>query len=60
MKAIEAMTKEELANAVLFEDDMSLYERFDEQRFLDGDYTAEEMQSIIRSWIMEDPDTVLY
>lgn len=57
MKAVEDMTKEELTNAVLFEDDMSLYERFDEQRFLAGDYTVEEMQNIIKSWIMECPDS---
>lgn len=59
MKAIEDMNKEELTNAVIFEDDMSLYERFDEQRFLDGDYTEEELRSTIKAWIMECPDTVI-
>lgn len=59
MKAIEDMNKEELTNAVLFEDDMSLYERFDEQRFLADGYTEEELRSIIKAWIMEAPDTVI-
>lgn len=59
MKAVEDMNKEELTNAVIFEDDMSLYERFDEQRFLGGDYTEEELRSIIKSWIVECPDTML-
>ena len=57
MKAIEDMNKEELTNAVIFEDDMSLYERFDEQRFLSGDYTEEEMRNIVKEWILKCPDT---
>ena len=58
MKAIEDMNKEELTNAVLFEDDMSLYARFDEERFLAGEYTEEELRSEILAWIMEAPENV--
>lgn len=58
MKAIEDMNKDELTNAVLFEDDMSLYARFDEQRFLVGDYTEEELRSEMLAWIMEAPESV--
>lgn len=58
MKAIEDMNKDELTNAVLFEDDMSLYECFDEQRFLAGDYTEDELRNIITAWIIESPDTM--
>lgn len=57
MKAVEDMNKEELTNAVLFEDDMTLYESFDEQRFLSDDYTEEEMRSIVKDWILKCPDT---
>ena len=58
MKAIEDMNKDELTNAVLFEDDMSLYERFDEQRFLAGEYSEDELRAEILAWIMEDPETI--
>ena len=58
MKAIEDMNKEELTNAVLFEDDMSLYERFDEQRFLAGEYSEDELRAEILAWIMEAPETI--
>ncbi len=60
MKAIEDMNKEELTNAVLFEDDMSLYQSFEEERFLAGQYEEAEMRSIIKQWIMECPDTMAY
>lgn len=60
MKAIEDMNREELLNTVLFEDDMTLYESFEEQRLLNGDYTEEELRSIIKGWIMECPDTMAY
>lgn len=53
MKAIEDMNKEELTNAILFEDDMSLYERFDEQRFLAGEYSEDELRAEILAWIHE-------
>ena len=58
MKAIEDMNKDELTNAVLFEDDMSLYERFDEQRFLAGEYSEDELKAEILAWIMEAPETI--
>ena len=58
MKAIEDMNKDELTNAVLFEDDMSLYERFDEQRFLAGEYSEDELRAEILAWIMEGPETI--
>ena len=58
MKAIEDMNKDELTNAVLFEDDMSLYERFDEQRFLNGEYTEEQLRSEILAWIHEAPESI--
>ena len=58
MKAIEYMNKDELTNAVLFEDDMSLYERFDEQRFLAGEYSEDEIRAEILAWIMEAPETI--
>ena len=58
MKAIEDMNKDELTNAVLFEDDMSLYERFDEQRFLAGKYSEDELRAEILAWIMEAPETI--
>ena len=58
MKAIEDMNKDELTNAVLFEDDMSLYERFDEQRFLAGEYSEDEIRAEILAWIMEAPETI--
>mgnify|MGYP003611389847 FL=1 len=58
MKAIEDMNKDELTNAVLFEDDMSLYERFDEQRFLAGEYSEDELRAEILAWIMEAPETI--
>lgn len=59
MKAIEDMNKDELTNAVLFEDDMSLYERFDEQRFLAGEYSEDELRKEILAWIHEAPDTMI-
>ena len=58
MKAIEDMNKDELTNAVLFEDDMSLYERFEEQRFLAGEYSEDELRAEILAWIMEAPETI--
>jgi len=58
MKAIEDMNKDELTNAVLFEDDMSLYERFDEQRFLAVEYSEDELKAEILAWIMEAPETI--
>ena len=58
MKAIEDMNKDELTNAVLFEDDISLYERFDEQRFLAGEYSEDELRAEILAWIMEAPETI--
>ena len=58
MKAVEDMNKDELTNAVLFEDDMSLYERFDEQRFLAGEYSEDELRAEILAWIMEAPETI--
>lgn len=58
MKAIEDMNKEELTNAVLFEDDMSLYERFDEQRFLAGEYSEDELRAEILAWILEAPESI--
>lgn len=58
MKAIEDMSKEELTNAVLFEDDMSLYERFDEQRFLAGEYSEDELRAEILAWIHEAPESI--
>ena len=58
MKAIEDMNKDELTNAVLFEDDMSLYERFDEQRFLAGEYSEDELRAEILAWIVEAPETI--
>ena len=58
MKAIEDMNKEELTNAVLFEDDMSLYERFDEQRFLAGQYSEDELRAEILTWIHEAPESI--
>ena len=58
MKAIEDMNKDELTNAVLFEDDMSLYERFDEQRLLAGEYSEDELKAEILAWIMEAPETI--
>ena len=58
MKAIEDINKDELTNAVLFEDDMSLYERFDEQRFLAGEYSEDELRAEILAWIMEAPETI--
>ena len=58
MKAIEDMNKDELTNAVLFEDDMSLYKRFDEQRFLAGEYSEDELRAEILAWIMESPETI--
>ena len=53
MKSIEDMNKDELTNSVLFEDDMSLYERFDEQRFLAGEYSEDELRAEILAWIHE-------
>jgi len=58
MKAIEDMNKDELTNAVLFEDDMSLYERFDEQRFLAGEYSEDELRVEVLAWILEAPETI--
>ena len=58
MKAIEDMNKDELTNAVLFEDDMSLYGRFDEQRFLAGEYSEDELRSEILAWILEAPESI--
>ena len=57
MKAIEDMNKDELTNAVLFEDDMSLYDRFDEQRFLAGEYSEDELKAEILAWIHEAPES---
>lgn len=56
MKSIEDMNKDELTNAVLFEDDMSLYERFDEQRFLAGEYNEDELRAEVLAWIHEAPE----
>ena len=58
MKAIEDMNKDELTNAVLFEDDMSLYERFDEQRCLAGEYSEDELRAEILAWIHEAPESI--
>lgn len=58
MKAIEDMNKDELTNAVLFEDDIILYERFDEQRFLAGEYSEDEIRAEILAWIHEAPESV--
>lgn len=59
MKAIEDMNYEELQNAVLFEDDMSLYEMFEEKKFLDKGYTEDELRTTILTWITSCPDTVI-
>jgi len=53
---IEEMTKEQLSDEILFNED-GLYEKFDEEKFLSNEYTVEEMREIVGAWILEGDET---
>jgi len=48
---LEKMTRTELENEIICNND-GLYEQFDEQKFLKGEYSFEELVSIVKSWII--------
>jgi hypothetical protein len=52
MVHIEKLTREELENEILFNND-GLYEQFDEKRLLNHEYTREELIEITTNWIIE-------
>lgn len=52
MKNITKLTKEELENEILFNND-GLYEQFDEQKLLNHGYSHDELVEITTNWIIE-------
>ena len=51
---IEKMSREDLEMEILKNDD--LYEIFDEERFLGGIYTDEELKKIVHEWILDNDE----
>lgn len=57
MQLINDMTKENLEMEI-FENNDGLYEQFDEQKFLSGEYSRGELIAITSDWIQQSPDTL--
>ena len=55
MKTVEEMTKQELQNEIVCNND-GLYEMFDENKLLNDLYSHEELITITQNWIMQAPD----
>jgi len=53
----ENTSRIDLEAAIISED--SLYNLFNEQRLLDGQYSDDELRNVIIGWIESDPDTVV-
>jgi len=57
-KMIEDMSKEELQNEILFNED-GLYDQFNEVLFLKGAISHEELLSTTTKWIKENNEAII-
>ena len=57
MKTIESMTKQELQNEIVLNND-GLYNEFNEKKFLNDEYTHEELLQITTNWIISGSETL--
>jgi len=52
---VQTATLEELQNEILFNDD--LYKEIEEKRFLNNEYTKDELIEIVTNWVIKEDET---